>query len=409
MRVLALSGLLSLLNRSPILRKPYEISSRLFCSTGSSNIDILQEIEQKYISLSSSTIHSTFQMLSFYHFFNVNDPSTFADNAKFILNSYNWKGTLYVAEEGINGQFAIPINDLVTFHKTIVSFDSMSLYDLDLNLGDVVVIQDHDNNNGDNNNITNQPPFKKLLVKSRPFILTDGFENHSDSDSDSDSSSSSSSSSSSGGKGLVIDVNDAGEEVNPAQWHEEISNSNLISSSSSSSSSSNSNSNDDDTPLLLDCRNHYESDIGRFIGATPLDTVHFSDSWSKLDTLLQDVPKNKRILTYCTGGIRCVKVNAYLRQRHGFTNTGRLMKGVIGYKKWLESTVEDEGHDSNHNNSNPNLNNSSNSSGSSGNSGRDYNRWKKKSVYEGLNYVFDRRRTQMMNVHKVETNDEKLE
>lgn len=64
----------------------------------------------------------------------------------------------------------------------------------------------------------------------------------------------------------------------------------------------------DPNTIVLDCRNKYESDIGRFKTAVPLNTTTFKDSWDSLSSVLADVPKNTSILTYCTGGIRCVKV-----------------------------------------------------------------------------------------------------
>ena len=63
-------------------------------------------------------------------------------------------------------------------------------------------------------------------------------------------------------------------------------------------------------PMLLDCRNSYESDVGSFVGALPLETKAFSDSWAKLEDMLVGTPKDTPILTFCTGGIRCVKTNA---------------------------------------------------------------------------------------------------
>ena len=44
-----------------------------------------------------------------------------------------------------------------------------------------------------------------------------------------------------------------------------------------------------------------------------------------------------QLMTYCTGGIRCVKINAYLEQRLGFRNVHRLQGGIIAYARELES------------------------------------------------------------------------
>jgi predicted sulfurtransferase len=72
-----------------------------------------------------------------------------------------------------------------------------------------------------------------------------------------------------------------------------------------------------------------------FAGAVPLNTTKFSDAFPLLDRLVADLPPSQRILTYCTGGIRCVKVNAYLKTA-GFDNIGRLEKGIIHYENWIQ-------------------------------------------------------------------------
>ena len=92
----------------------------------------------------------------------------------------------------------------------------------------------------------------------------------------------------------------------------------------------------------IDCRNQYESEMGTFKGAIPLSTRKFGETWSVLESVLRDVPTDRRILTFCTGGIRCVKVNAYLQQKLGFTNVGRLEKGIIAYERWLQQNRQQE-------------------------------------------------------------------
>ena len=106
-----------------------------------------------------------------------------------------------------------------------------------------------------------------------------------------------------------------------------------------------------------DCRNIYESQIGAFKGALALETNSFSDSWKKLENVLAEQPKDVPLLTYCTGGIRCVKVNAYLKQRLGFQSVERLRQGIIGYEQWLQQTDR-----------------------------------KEETLFEGENFLFDRRR-----------------
>ena len=93
---------------------------------------------------------------------------------------------------------------------------------------------------------------------------------------------------------------------------------------------------------LLDCRNIYETDVGRFEGSEPLETHTFRDSWDALKERLADTPKDAPIMTYCTGGIRCVKVGAYLTQELGFTNVSRLAGGIIAYDRILNEKAPEE-------------------------------------------------------------------
>jgi predicted sulfurtransferase len=93
---------------------------------------------------------------------------------------------------------------------------------------------------------------------------------------------------------------------------------------------------------LLDCRNTYETDVGRFVGAEPLETHTFRDSWDALKERLAHTPKDAPIMTYCTGGIRCVKVGAYLTQELGFTNVSRLAGGIIAYDRTLSEKAPKE-------------------------------------------------------------------
>ena len=132
-------------------------------------------------------------------------------------------------------------------------------------------------------------PFKALHIRERSQILADGFAEPLDW----------------GKSGALLDAKD---------WHKQL---------------------DDPESIVLDCRNSYESDVGTFDGAIPLNTTFFRESWDALDEVLRDVPLDKPIMTFCTGGIRCVKINAYLHQKMGYSNVSRLKGGIINYAKQL--------------------------------------------------------------------------
>lgn len=53
--------------------------------------------------------------------------------------------------------------------------------------------------------------------------------------------------------------------------------------------------------------------MGRFVTAEPLNTSFFRESWDVLKDRLKEVPKDAKILTYCTGGIRCIKARGARR------------------------------------------------------------------------------------------------
>lgn len=82
--------------------------------------------------------------------------------------------------------------------------------------------------------------------------------------------------------------------------------------------------------VILDVRSNYEHNLGRFKNAVTLDIDNFRDFPSKINELAQY--KDKKILTYCTGGIKCEKASALLL-REGFTEVYQLHGGIIKYGK----------------------------------------------------------------------------
>ena len=124
----------------------------------------------------------------------------------------------------------------------------------------------------------------------------------------------------------------------PLEWHDKLREAKEKRQQQSDQDSNTSS----DIPLIFDCRNDYETSVGRFEGAVPLNTTNFRDSWEVLEEQLKDTPKDAPIMTYCTGGIRCVKVGAYLTQELGFTNVSRLAGGIIAYDRTLNEALPDE-------------------------------------------------------------------
>lgn len=88
--------------------------------------------------------------------------------------------------------------------------------------------------------------------------------------------------------------------------------------------------------VILDVRSNYEHKLGKFKNAVTLDIENFRDFPDKINEIEQY--KDKKILTYCTGGIKCEKASAYLLEQ-GFENVYQLHGGIIKYG--LEAGGED--------------------------------------------------------------------
>jgi len=125
------------------------------------------------------------------------------------------------------------------------------------------------------------PPFKRARVKLREEIVTLGVD------------------------GVTVDA--AGEHVDAAKWNELLA---------------------DDATSVIDTRNEYETRIGGFDGALETHTENFRDFPAFAARELTD--KSRPIAMYCTGGIRCEKASAYLKQQ-GFETVYQLQGGILNY------------------------------------------------------------------------------
>lgn len=88
--------------------------------------------------------------------------------------------------------------------------------------------------------------------------------------------------------------------------------------------------------ILLDVRSNYEHQVGKFKNALTLDIDHFREFPQKIKELEQY--RDKKIITYCTGGVKCEKASAYLLE-NGFSEVYQLHGGIIKYG--LETGGED--------------------------------------------------------------------
>lgn len=110
------------------------------------------------------------------------------------------------------------------------------------------------------------------------------------------------------------------------EFHEQIKS---IGSTSTRNDSNGSSSHADS--VLLDVRNHYESEVGQFDGAVRLPTRHFTDFPKVIDTLIETMQlRDKKVYMYCTGGIRCERASAYMRSK-GVNECYQLSGGIHKY------------------------------------------------------------------------------
>ena len=227
----------------------------------------------------------TMTMLSFYAFppgddddgeqqegrSGIPDPESTADQLKRLWRPFKALGRIYVAKEGINAQMAVPTNVLSNFLSccTLPPTKGGELYNVlgpymenGMNIDPIPVNMDEFR--------SDNPAFKNMHIRVRSQIVADGFE-------------------------TPYDWQSAGYDMPPLEWHQKLKEARESSDSDDDDSSS--------SPIVLDCRNEYETQVGKFELAEPLNTDNFRDSWDVLKERLKDVPKDAPIMTYCTVSI----------------------------------------------------------------------------------------------------------
>ena len=207
--------------------------------------------------------------ISFYQYAQIGNPVVFRNHLFIHWNDLDVLGRIYVANEGINAQLSVPAENFEAFKKHL---DSITfLKDVRLN---IAIEQDNKS-------------FLKLKVKVRKKILADGLND------------------------ATFDVTNKGIHVNAEEFNDLI---------------------EDPNTILVDMRNHYESEIGHFKNAITPDVDTFRDSLDIIEKNLEEFKEDKKLLMYCTGGIRCEKASAYYKHK-GFKNVYQLEGGIIEYAR----------------------------------------------------------------------------
>ena len=209
--------------------------------------------------------------VSFYQYTFIEDPAAFRDELYYHLNELKVFGRIYVAHEGINAQASIPESNFEHFKNYL---NSISILEgLRIN----VAVEE-------NSGPENGKSFWVLKVKVRSKIVADGIADTS------------------------FDMRKKGKYVDASTFNELTM--------------------DPDT-IVVDMRNHYEYEVGHFENAIEIPSDTFREQLPMAVNMLEE-NKDKNIIMYCTGGIRCEKASAYMLH-NGFKNVFHLEGGIIQY------------------------------------------------------------------------------
>ena len=210
--------------------------------------------------------------LSFYRYVRLAKPEDFRAALLERWGALGCLGRIYVAKEGINAQMNVPKTAWDQFDAFTQSLKELAgvPYKIAAEEGEA-------------------PSFYKLTIKVRDKIVADGLNDDS------------------------FDVTNTGAYLTAKEFNEYI---------------------DDPEAVVVDMRNGYESEVGKFETAITPDVDTFREELKVTPELLR-VHKNKKIALYCTGGIRCEKASAWLKH-NGFTDVRHLKGGIIDYKHQVE-------------------------------------------------------------------------
>jgi UPF0176 protein len=204
--------------------------------------------------------------LSFYRYAFIENTALFRDEFYKNLDDLKVFGRIYVAHEGINAQISVPEQNFSKFKEYLNTIDF--LQDLRLNIA-----VDDDGKS-----------FWVLKVKVRNKIVADGID-------DPD-----------------FNISKKGKYVDADSFNKLTA---------------------DPETIVVDMRNHYEYEVGHFENAIEVPSETFREQLPMAVNILQE-KKDKNIIMYCTGGIRCEKASAYMLH-NGFKNVYHLEGGIIQY------------------------------------------------------------------------------
>jgi UPF0176 protein len=204
--------------------------------------------------------------ISFYRYLPIADPKAFRDALYGQLAALKVFGRIYVAAEGINAQISVPDSNFDALRSCLDSFEGLEGLRLNIAVDD------------------DGKSFWVLKIKVRDKIVADGIEDPS------------------------FNMQNRGRYVTAEEF-------NALT--------------EDPETIVVDMRNHYEYEVGHFERAIEVPSDTFRDQLPMAVDMLKDA-RDKNIVMYCTGGIRCEKASAFMLH-NGFQKVYHLEGGIIHY------------------------------------------------------------------------------
>lgn len=209
----------------------------------------------------------SYEVLLYYRYFPIEDPEAYVAEHRALCEDLGLWGRILVASEGINGTLSGLAENTRRYQEFMRNQPGTHDMAFKVDPADGHV-------------------FNKLSIKARAEIVTLGLPEEED-----------------------LDPNRiTGRYLSPKEFYEAMQ---------------------DPQAVILDARNDYESEVGKFRNAICPEVEHFRDfpEWIRQHRSLLE---GKRILTYCTGGIRCEKFSGFLVQE-GFDDVNQLHGGIVTY------------------------------------------------------------------------------
>jgi len=208
--------------------------------------------------------------VSFYRYVIIDSPSDLRDELYESWRDLEVLGRIYLAHEGVNAQLSVPEHNWDAFVRAV--HENPLFADMPFK----IAVEDDGNS------------FFKLTIKVRKQIVADGLPID------------------------EYDVTNVGTHLDAKAWNDAL----------------------EKGATVVDMRNHYESEIGKFKGAICPDVETFKEELPEVKEMLKGKEEDQ-ILLYCTGGIRCEKTSAYLKH-HGFQDVNQFNGGIIDYARQLD-------------------------------------------------------------------------